>query len=62
MVDIIIKIKKAAGLDDFQIWLIGALDRAEDHPMKINLPEYDKADKETDDKTLDQKAQEEREY
>ena len=30
MVDIIIKIKKAAGLDDFQIWLMGALDRAED--------------------------------
>lgn len=38
------------------------LDRAEDHPVKINLPEYDKANKETDDKTLDQKAQEEREY
>ena len=30
MVDIIIKIKKAAGLDDFQIWLTSALDRAED--------------------------------
>ena len=30
MVDIIVKIKKAAGLDDFQIWLMGALDRAED--------------------------------
>ena len=30
MVDIIIKIKKAAGLDDFQIWLMSALDRAED--------------------------------
>ena len=30
MVDIIIKIKKAAGLDDFQIWLMGALDHAED--------------------------------
>ena len=30
MVDISIKIKKAAGLDDFQIWLMGALDRAED--------------------------------
>ena len=30
MVNIIIKIKKAAGLDDFQIWLMGALDRAED--------------------------------
>ena len=28
--DIIIKIKKAAGLDDFQIWLTSALDRAED--------------------------------
>ena len=28
--DIIIKIKKAAGLDDFQIWLMGALDHAED--------------------------------
>ena len=30
MVDVIIKIKKAAGLDDFQIWLTSALDRAED--------------------------------
>ena len=30
MVDIIVKIKKAAGLDDFQIWLMGALDHAED--------------------------------
>ena len=30
MVDIIIKIKKAAGLDDFQIWLMGVLDHAED--------------------------------
>lgn len=30
VMDIIVKIKKAAGLDDFQIWLMGALDRAED--------------------------------
>ena len=30
VMDIIIKIKKAAGLDDFQIWLTSALDRAED--------------------------------
>ena len=28
--DIIVKIMKAAGLDDFQIWLTSALDRAED--------------------------------
>lgn len=28
--DIIVKIKKASGLDDFQIWLMSALDRAED--------------------------------
>ena len=28
--DIIVKIKKAAGLDDFQIWLTSALDHAED--------------------------------
>ena len=38
------------------------LNHTEDYPVKMNLPEYDKADKETDDKTLDQKAQEEREY
>ena len=30
VMDIIVKIKKAAGLDDFQIWLTSALDRAED--------------------------------
>lgn len=30
VMDIIIKIKKVAGLDDFQIWLMGALDHAED--------------------------------
>ena len=30
MVDIIIKIMKVAGLDAFQIWLMGALDHAED--------------------------------
>ena len=30
VMDIIIKIKKAAGLDDFQIWLMGVLDHAED--------------------------------
>ena len=30
VMDIIIKIKKAAGLDDFQIWLMSALDHAED--------------------------------
>ena len=30
VMDIIVKIMKAAGLDDFQIWLTSALDRAED--------------------------------
>lgn len=30
VMDIIVKIMKVAGLDDFQIWLTGALDRAED--------------------------------
>ncbi len=30
VMDIIVKIKKAAGLDDFQIWLTSALDHAED--------------------------------
>ena len=30
VMDIIVEIKKAAGLDDFQIWLMGALDHAED--------------------------------
>ena len=30
VMDIIVKIMKVAGLDDFQIWLMGALDHAED--------------------------------
>ena len=30
VMDIIVKIMKVAGLDDFQIWLMDALDRAED--------------------------------
>ena len=30
VMDIIVKIMKAVGLDDFQIWLMGALDHAED--------------------------------
>ena len=30
VMDIIVKIMKVAGLDDFQIWLMGALDRVED--------------------------------
>ena len=30
VMDIIVKMMKAAGLDDFQIWLMGALDHAED--------------------------------
>ena len=30
VMDIIVKIMKVAGLDDFQIWLMSALDRAED--------------------------------
>lgn len=30
VMDIIVKIIKAAGLDDFQIWLTSALDHAED--------------------------------
>ena len=30
VMDIIVKIMKVAGLDDFQIWLMSALDHAED--------------------------------
>ena len=30
VMDIIVKIMKVVGLDDFQIWLMGALDHAED--------------------------------
>ena len=30
VMDIVVKIMKVAGLDDFQIWLMGALDHAED--------------------------------
>lgn len=30
VMDIIVEIMKVAGLDDFQIWLMGALDHAED--------------------------------